>query len=65
MGAEQIGGLGDLLHIPIQSINTAGQEIHHPAGHSLVHVLHIDNNRLVVAQIIRRLGGIVKAAGTE
>ena len=65
MGAEQVSGLGDLLHIAVQSVNTAGQEVHNTAGHGLVHILHVDDDSLAVAQVISGLGGVVEAAGTE
>ena len=65
MGAEQVSGLGNLFHGAVQSIDTAGQEINHPAGHGLVHILHVDNHGLAAAQVIGSLGGIVEAVGTE
>ena len=65
MGAEEIGGLGDLLHIAIQCVNAAGQEIHHTAGHGLIHILHVDDHGLVVPQIVGGLGGVVEAARAE
>ena len=65
LGAEQVSGLGDLLHIAVQGIDTAGQEVHHTAGHSLVHVFHVNDDSPAVTQVVSSLGCVVERTGTE
>ena len=65
VGAEQIGGLCDLLHAAVQSIDAAGKKVDDTAGQPLVDIFHIQNDGLLLSQLVSGLGGIVEGSGME
>ena len=65
MGAEDVGGLGNLLHGAVQSVAAAGQEVHDPAGQTLLNTLQVQNNGLLGAHVGGDGGSIVEALGAN
>ena len=65
VGAEDVGGLGNLLHGAVQGVAAAGQEVDETAGGVLVGGFQIQDNGALVTQMVGDFGDVFIAVGLD
>ena len=63
VGRDEIGGNRDFLHLSVQRVSAAGEEVHQSAGDVLVGRLKIQHDGVLVAELVCDLRDHIEAVG--